>query len=1476
MKRNSKVSIALLMGALTCLTAGATACKDDGEGKFTLPTERTINAGVLYTPDFNLEKDVTVKLDGLKVPASSKTKAEGLSFTPDVLGTYEYSVVFTKGDSVWNETIIFNVVDTIAPTIKTKVADKTTEIGFYTDLMRDVESVVAEDNCATTIFVKPISITFGDKKTALADGEDTVFLPVAGEYVVEYAVSDFSGNEVKQTYKITASDTVAPVIDAPKAMVAWAEGNKTRIPAINVVDIGRTSYAVTAKDASGASVAVQDGYLMTNAAGKYVLTYVATDGAGNTSSAFEMAFIVNDKPLINTFDEEGEEALWNELSYGEDGKLKIMTSDEEVVFTFADNFNMKNWTGYNRFYLALENERGVKATVSTEVLINGGWVRAANDEIAPASFTVSGITASAKECGFWLADYGAENVEGVRITVASKGGVQVAIDEIGLTNETKPTAPTGTTGLVSGEMQLAAGQVIVRPITATSFGSNNAVSYKIWASAATEASIGLTIGGENMYITTNLKEGWNELFRLPTLESENSEVLTQQLTAISVQNKSAYGVSLYFDEFALVNKTSATIDELVSDTDGVGVIYGENYSIAWPFGYDDRYLSNLSVALMKEGSEVKSGLAIGDGIGVGEDITSGDYSLQYTFTDPFGETKQTEVAICVQKNVLTLEIKDEALFRTSAKLLDVQLVSEVYTENELNNATVERYYRRRGQSVWLDGSEEISFSKSAWYEFRYIATYDGVRREKTFSKYVHENKNVIDFEEESAAGTNCLIGGEYTESRFLYDGGYYNYSPALMNNSFNVSNNWSKSGDTSLYGLCQSIGWQGILIDGITATEVGSNGINAVSFWLSAEAGCTTHIELGGGKTSNTSNGTGASKGWYASEEFEVLSGTHYYTVFLTRTLKEDVCSFIIATPGRISFTFDDIEFKYLNRLSMDEVSYENYYDVSNPLVLEKPALTSDVYSQAALANAKYELSYTVDGGNPVVVREGTDGKFALTFAEYGKIALTWTVTVEGRSASQTTEFFAGVLELNAVVPTYVEHEGTVEFTAPTCEFDLTRYEVNYRKQGEGNWTPLTAADDNKFEFTPTKGGCAYEIQFVGYADVSGTELSGEVVKTIYAKDQYSLLCLEEEDFMQGAIWYRDDTGASHLPFATREEKEDGGHWVKFAATTSAWDGFVWKEALDFGFDTTALKMDVYSVKDTTLNFSIKADGVSGWHYKKVPVKAGAQSIVVDFGVNIRNLKVLIVEIPTTDQYYLDNISVMPPVDVTTTTPKKVSGNGTTVEFDAPTSPNEIKELVVEYKKSGDEEWTVLEAVEGKYSFTTEEDIAYSVRYTMICNVLGEDIPYEQIDEVINQGANTIFNFEGSDPLLGGASYTVTGEGANANVVSYNNSKWLLIDNRYNAWAGITWANGLDLGKATSKLQAKVYANKPLTNVAVSVRIASGAWKEIKISIPEGESTYVFDFSALGIDLNGMKAFTIITDRSYENLYLDNISFVAE
>ncbi|PWM75316.1 MAG: hypothetical protein DBX59_02485 [Bacillota bacterium] len=1200
---------------------------------YRLPEETLIDAGVLYTPEFHLQGQTTAIATELKGPASSDAKLNGNSFTPDVLGKYEYSVVFSEnGDtkSQKKETIVFTAVDRIAPSVVKKVIDKQAEIGFYTKLQDDLKTVVAQDNCATVLSVYPISLRFGEKETPLAADADVLFLSETGEYTLTYGVSDFSGNKVADSYKILVSDTTAPVIDAPDTLVVWAEEGKTKLPVVNVIDTGRTEYTVTAKNASGEDVAVSDGYLMTAQTGTYILSYKAADAAGNESETFTMTLIVNEKPLLTDFDNANEAQLWNSTAWVEGGKLRVQSTQNKVELRFSDYFAFNDWSGYNRLSLAVENRRGESLTVNIQVLSGGEWKNAAKDKIGAATFGVDSVQPSTKSCGFWLDDYGIESAEGLRITLESDNGIEAAIGEIKLENSEKMQRPSGDlSGYLSGEINLDGGEVVVRAVNGDTFGTKNCVSYRIWSSAACNVSVGLKIGEEMIYHSAALNPGWNEIFRLPEKEGADENVLKEKLNAVSVKNQELYAVDLFFDRFQITEKTSSTLEELLYGAEDIGVIYGESHAVEWIFRYDSRYIENLSVSVLDaEGETVKTGLSVGSEIAVGNGLSSGEYFLKYEFTDPFGEKREQRLALCLQKNVLTLDVFINPLFITSTSLPEPELTSEIYTDDELQQAAVEKYYRKKGQSNWTSAEDGFHAENAVWYEFRYIVTYGGIRREAVTEKYIHAGDNVIDFEPEDAAGNNCLVGNDvYEESRFLHDGGYYNVGLS----DFSLNDTWSKSGDYSLYGPCISYGWQGFLINEISAASIDERGVNAVSFWLKSDAGYTTQIELGGGKTSNTLTGTGASDGWYGSEEFEVLAGEHHYTVFLTKTLKTTICSFTILAQGRVALYFDDIEFKYLERLAMETVDYPDYYQYDEPLVLRAPKLVSDVFSKEELAAADWKLVYSVGDNEEREVAPGTDGSYSIAFTERGTCKIVWSATVGGLTVTAEDTFRVGEIDVIAEIPSVMVQGDTVVLDKPECVLPLESWTAEYRQAGGEEWT-LLEEKDGKVSFTPAESGY-YDVRFTGYADYSGTTLDGVTIYTVYVKEEGVIFDtnITEKDVFCGGTQV-----TPQMPAFVMEKLPDGTNRIKiFGGAGDAWTGWDWSNigGINLGRDTNVLIMEVESPRAIQqLPMDLKSPVDNKWHEIKVDIPAGRSTLRLEFDCNVNGM--LVFEIRFTLAYF--------------------------------------------------------------------------------------------------------------------------------------------------------------------------------------------------------------------------------------------------
>lgn len=137
------------------------------------------------------------------------------------------------------------------------------------------------------------------------------------------------------------------------------------------------------------------------------------------------------------------------------------------------------------------------------------------------------------------------------------------------------------------------------------------------------------------------------------------------------------------------------------------------------------------------------------------------------------------------------------------------------------------------------------------------------------------------------------------------------------------------------------------------------------------------------------------------------------------------------------TYYIDDIEFKYINRLSITDVDYENSYDVSKPYALEKPVLSSELFSESELASAKWSLKYTVNGGIEKELKADSNGNFAMPITENGEISLTWYATVSGITVNTSDSFVYGIVPFETDTPYVVNQGKTVVVPMPESEFAL-------------------------------------------------------------------------------------------------------------------------------------------------------------------------------------------------------------------------------------------------------------------------------------------------------------------------------------------------------------------------------------------------------------------------------------------------------
>ena len=182
----------------------------------------------------------------------------------NVVGTY--TLTYTAIDdwaNVGTTTRTVNVVDTTAPVMSvTGDNPATVELGAsYTDA----------------------GATGSDLGGAVAvSSSGTVNTDVVGTYTITYTGTDPSGNTSTATRTVNVVDTTAPVITVTGSNPVTHELGDTY-----------TDAGATASDLSGSITVTTNGTVNDDAVGEYVLTYVATDPSGNTSTATRTVNVVD-------------------------------------------------------------------------------------------------------------------------------------------------------------------------------------------------------------------------------------------------------------------------------------------------------------------------------------------------------------------------------------------------------------------------------------------------------------------------------------------------------------------------------------------------------------------------------------------------------------------------------------------------------------------------------------------------------------------------------------------------------------------------------------------------------------------------------------------------------------------------------------------------------------------------------------------------------------------------------------------------------------------------------------------------------------------------------------------------------------------------------------------------------------------------------------------------------------------------------
>ena len=859
-KRSRLISIIFALVVVIVAAFALGACNSGNnspltDADYTVQSDTTIEAGEKFTPSIEAKNGATIKRvvltnrDGKEVALG-----DDMSFTATMLGVYTYKITFEKGGVTKDVSFTVTARDSVAPVVTKKVADKTgVEIGYYDNFAADASELEVSDNSddATHLSMSVKKITFGDSVfTSIGDG---FFFENIGEYTVTLEVADRSGNATETDYKITTTDTTAPVIKSMKPSFAWIN-DTVAIRTPEVYEIGDYSLTATVKK-NNVELPVTDFTFVPDEIGEYVVTYVATDASGNVSKPLSAIVNVIASGTVADFNSGAEEAFW-EL----DGSEKYADEGEMIVYgvgggSIKRESIAKDWSAFKTLNIEVNNYKANSPVLRLSIEYHGRFVDicdfgvtpAVSTDLTPASVVTSFLSVDITKYGIDLS-----SVDSIRLTAVTKGAYKFGFKSITLSaaapsSTSKPavdytsaidfesditktavygggsTVNTNAAYVLKGEKS-ARYRIPGNSYVGESFaeikatGEANTLAVYAYSESYSDIRLGGVFGGtafaSGVY---SLVPGWNRLEWY--VGTENGFSLADAgLEELTVRLEENYTATLYLDEIGFINKTAFTDDELFVDRVTFGVSYGDAFVMPDVLKNNGKLVSSVIAGVIageKNPGEVEAmtdnGITADNklAIGASKNLASGKYTLVFVATDVLGAKHVAVYPLNAEQNLLSFSANIPTLYAgKDYALTDISATSDVYTAEQLSGATLKTYYKKDDYVHWTElGDTSFTTEDAGFYRFKYVLSCDGVSVENIYRQFVHGSGAVADFEQ-SLSGDYFGFYGDYMREYKRYNDPDYTDSMVIPLET-SVSNEWSNDGDYSLKYIPSHVGWGG-------------------------------------------------------------------------------------------------------------------------------------------------------------------------------------------------------------------------------------------------------------------------------------------------------------------------------------------------------------------------------------------------------------------------------------------------------------------------------------------------------------------------------------------------------------------------------------------------------------------------------------------------------------------------------------------
>lgn len=1302
-KKLFRVIKALLVSVCILLcSATAVACKsckkndtDVESGEFpsiTFTSAAEAYVGEYYKLEMVLPQGVTAEIITAKSSWNNSVELdENFGFTPREYGFYDYSVTAKRNDDTKLFTFRVSVIDKDAPQIVRAPQNVAISCGLYNDFESDIstmEVVCKNEALVEYLNIRVVKIEGENLSVEDDEGLTSYLFDETGEYTLTVKAETATGKFSLCTYKITVSDDRAPEISVSDKVFVWVRDGKIAIPQPRVYDFSSYELAYTVKK-NGAVQSVSDGFVSAEAGDVFEVVYTATDGGSNSAEAVCEVHALREGTLID-----GSDASFTSVIYGRNGLCEYVGGTILQSNGFSDTYTFAN-SGFG--YEAVEAYKSVRLTVLNKqsATVNAGVYL----HFGALKTKIGSVTLQSGENSVSLPVSRTLGLSGISLEVSSSQRILLELEKIDLSgdlpadgaNETLKANPAYSFDLGNEkyyDFKAYGGEKFARKST-SAFGAEKSALYSavgasqfnscifadtsaenvsnvnyaeilIYSEKTANVTVGLILNGNRrVQFNATLQKGVN------AVKGYLEDLVISVFNGLSLKNNDGYANVLYVSCVNFYNVQAVADEEIfTSDSAAVTVAYGEKLVVPEIVDFTKKAVSSLDIRLYTGGSELKSGLSVGEEINLyGEETGEGTYILRYTVIDVFGGEHTKEIGITAKGKEFYAEIKIDKDYYAGDRidLPDPEMSGALY-ESHASEVRVNKYYRVEGGTKWLSADEGFTVHSNAYVDLKYSVYADGVANviaEKTI--YVHANGVTFDYEE-MADGSHLGVADDYDP-----------------NNPTPLSSNWSHDGKYSI--LMKSHKYYDIF----AGMVFGGKGIqldktcNAIIFYAYSDK------DVSG----ETSLGVLTENGCWSEAYVRILKGKHKYVVKLPKEF-----SSFTKFGGQIKrgedFYIDSVTFDKLVDFDVPEQSEivvgGKEFTVNKPVGITYSAAA---FTEKQMSAATAWLDVTSENGTKSTY-QFTDDYLKLTLAA-GSYKLAYRVEIGGFEEIKERELLVTNLPVRFFeMQTGYDRNKEYTLKMPETEGITAEITASYRLAGTAQWTN---AENGKIKFTAAG---SYEVKFT----VSADGKSDEMVYNVVVRDDATVMDFETDE--SGAHYGWIDKVYEEIASDTSVSSEwaaDGKYSLKIVPIMDSWSGF--------DYNGAGKKIELAKPCDFVELWVKTERSIPGWEIElrgggvtahgTANLTAGAHKYVIQLDKAIQTIDgYMIFRIqPGYGTIYIDAVKMF------------------TAEVEYPEMPSEVevdKEVLIDepvvrdgtviakYKNEGDTEYTIAEKVGGKYS----------------------------------------------------------------------------------------------------------------------------------------------------------------------------------